>query len=113
MGWRERKNEKRKQIWMGVLMAALMIFSAFGVYLGSVSQTDSIDYKGHKFKFVEGKYLTKWENKEVPFYNLPQDLEFMNLSEEARVLIQKAWVTQIVFDPAQGGLEYIELTRFD
>ncbi len=113
MGWRERKQDNRKQIWVSVFMAALMIFSAFGVYLGSISQGDTFEYKDHKFKLTDGKYILKLNNKEIPFYSLPQDVGGVNWSKEAAGLVQKAWVPQIVFDPTQEGLQYIELARFD
>jgi len=91
-----------------------MIFSAFGVYLGATSeQSDEFEYKDHTFKFKEGKYWLKGDRGETPFYNLPQELEFVNLSKEATALIKQGWLLQIVFDPSQENLEYIELTRFD
>lgn len=116
MGWRERKQDNRKQIWVSVFMAALMIFSAFGVYLGSISQSgEAFEYKEYKFKLVDGKYISKLGGKEteLPFYNLPQDVESLNLSKESVDLLRKAWIPQIVFDPTQENLQYIELARFD
>ncbi|MEK6963068.1 MAG: hypothetical protein AABX70_01480 [Nanoarchaeota archaeon] len=114
MSWRERKQDNRKRIWVSVFMAALMIFSAFGVYLGSVSSGgDSFEYKDYKFKLTDGKYVVKLNNKEIPFYSLPQDVESLNVSKESVELIRRAWIPQVVFDPAQESLQYIELTRFD
>ena len=114
MGWRERKQEKRKKVWIGVFMALLMIFSGFGIYLGSVTDPEQdFEYNEHSFKAEEGRYIVKVNNFEVPFYNLPYDIEDINLSSEATALIKNAWVPQIVFDPEQESLEYIELTRFD
>lgn len=114
MGWKDRQHEKKKQIWISVFMAALMIFSAFGIYLGSVSGPEQqFEYKGHEFEFEQGRYVTLINGAEVPFYNLPYDLETVNLSIEAVNLLRNAWVLQVVFDPEQPNLEYVELTRFD
>jgi hypothetical protein len=113
MGKRERKNDKRKQIILSIVLSAVMIFSVFGVMIGSFTNNE-MSYKGHRFEIKGNKYVTKINGNEMEFDYLPQITESINLSNDTATKIKSAYVLMITFDPSQeSNLPVMELVRFD
>jgi len=113
MGRKERKQERAKQIFMSVLISFLMIFSVFGVIIGS--QNNSMKYGKFKFTQAQNSYVTKINGREVPFYTLPAESSFINVSPEIRNLLKDSYFIVISFDPvaAKESLAAVEIARFD
>jgi hypothetical protein len=109
----DRKKENNKKIWMSILIAALMIFSVFGVILGS--QTNELKYGKFKFTPANNYYLTKIDGKEIAFYTLPPESSSINMSSAITNKIKEAYFVVLLFDPSSGAdnLPLIEVARFD
>ena len=113
MGKHERKNDKRKQIILSIVLSAVMIFSVFGVMIGSFTNNE-MSYYGHKFEIKGNKYVTKINGNEIEFDYLPQMTESINLSNDTATKIKSSYVLMITFDPSQeSNLPVMELVRFD
>jgi hypothetical protein len=113
MGRKERKQDKAKQVWMSVLIAFLMIFSVFGVIIGS--QDNSMKYGKFKFSQAQNGYVTKINGKDVPFYSLPSQSSFINVSSDVKNLLNGSYFIVVSFDPlaAKESLSAVEVARFD
>jgi len=113
MGKHERKNDKRKQIILSIVLSAVMIFSAFGVMIGSFTNNE-MNYNGHTFEIKGSKYVTKINGNEMEFDFLPPTTESINLSNDTARKIKESYVLMITFDPSQeSNLPVMELVRFD
>jgi hypothetical protein len=112
MGRRERKSEKAKQIVMGVVIALIMILSTFGIIIGS--QSNELRYGKFKFQISNNQYVTKINGKEMNFYFLPVQTEYINLSSVVTNKLKEAYMVMMTFNPNdQSNLPVIELVRFD
>lgn len=112
MGRRERKSEKAKQIVMGIVIALLMVLSTFGIIIGN--QTNSMRYNGYKFEPNGYQYVTKINGKEMLFYTLPTQSDFINLSSAVTNKIKEAYLVMLTFNPQdQVNIQIMELVRFD
>jgi hypothetical protein len=114
MGKREEKKEKRRQIWMSIILSVVMITSVFGVLLGS--QSNELRYNKHKFTVVDNThYSTKIDGKQIAFYSLPPETAQINVSSVTVNKIKEAYFVAVTFDPnvEKQSLAMIELSRFD
>jgi len=112
MGRRERKVEKRKQVWMAAILVFLMVASGFGVIIGN--QSNEMKYGDFKFSIKDNRYVTEVEERELFFYNLPQQLEFINLSSTTTNKLKESYMIYMTFNPEEDpSLPYIELSRFE
>lgn len=109
----DRKKEKSKQIWMSILIAALMVFSVFGVIIGT--QSNELRYGKFKFKQDNKQYLLTIDDKEMPFYTLPYESEYINVSDIIVNKLKEAYFISLTFNPNKDvdNLPLIELSRFD
>jgi hypothetical protein len=114
MGRRERKRENRIKVMMSIIIVLLMVFSAFGIIIGSYTS----DIRFGRLKFVatqEGYYQTQINKQTVIFYSLPQDSIIVNAEQGAleRIFSSPLFITS--FDPnnANESLQFIEVARFD
>ncbi|MBN2141817.1 hypothetical protein JW711_00665 [Candidatus Woesearchaeota archaeon] len=110
---RAKKGEKTKQILMSVFLAVVMIFSVFGILIGT--QSDKLSFGGHDFKVDQNRYTTKIDGKELYFYTLPYEVQYINVSDSAMSKIKNSVYMLAVFNPAAAGesLPAIEIVRFD
>jgi hypothetical protein len=115
MGWKERekKREKRVRIVMSLFIAFIMVVSVFGIIIGST--TDEIRYGDYKFTFNGQAYVTKINGEEIPFYSLPNQYGYVNITPEVIGKLEDAFYITTAFDPntANESLPYIEQVRFD
>jgi hypothetical protein len=112
MGRRERKGNKAKQIIMGVVIALLMILSTFGIIIGN--QTNDMRYNGYKFEYNGNQVFTKINGKEMVFYSLPSQSDFINVSSTIPNKIRESYMVMLTFNPAdQVNIQLIEVVRFD
>jgi hypothetical protein len=113
MGRRERKKEKRTQLWMGIFVIFLMATSIFGIIVGSNSNgSQTYRYEGHAFYVNENNlYESKINDKTMEFYSLPDQLE--KTSDEIINKIKNSPSVKVTFDPTDTeNLQYIEVARF-
>ncbi|HJX05835.1 MAG TPA: hypothetical protein VJ461_03930, partial [Candidatus Nanoarchaeia archaeon] len=115
MGRRERKSEKTKQVLIGVALAFLMIASGFGVFLGT--QSNEMKYGKYRFEYNtyypnERLVLRLDKNTELPFYYLPQEVEFINLSSVVTNKVKEAVFVITSFDPQGRSLQEIALVNY-
>jgi len=114
MGRRERDQDKKKQILMSIVISALMIFSVFGIFLGT--QDSELSYGKYNFKYNEvypnERYVLKINKQEIPFYFMPQETEFINLSSSTTNKIKEAVFITTAFQPNSTSLAEIALANF-
>jgi hypothetical protein len=114
MGRRERKSDKKKQVWMSIILSLIMIFSAFGVFLGSFSGSNSASYGKYTFEYRNGQYFTKINGNERAFYYSPQQAELINMTSIVTNTLKEADFITIAFNPQESSnLNILELIRFD
>ena len=95
----EERKEKQKQIWMGIILVAVMVFSIFGIMVGNDSST--LRYGNYKFQIgSDNKVYTEVSNGNlVGFRYLPQDLENITLPEGTIQLLRNAPIIVTTFNP--------------
>jgi len=112
MGRREKKSDKAKQVVMGIVIALIMVLSTFGIIIGN--QTSSLSYNGYKFQLNGNQYATKINGKEMIFYSLPSQSDFINVSSSIPNKIKESYIVMLTFNPADKvNIQIIELVRFD
>ncbi|MBW2990386.1 hypothetical protein KY348_01635 [Candidatus Woesearchaeota archaeon] len=112
MGRRERKVEKRKQILMASILVFLMVASGFGVIVGS--RTSEMKYGKYKFQIINNKYVTEINGNDMPFYFLPSQVDYINLSSTITNKLKEAFLIMLTFNPDdKNNIQFIEVTRFD
>ncbi|MBN2052930.1 hypothetical protein JW756_05475 [Candidatus Woesearchaeota archaeon] len=112
MGRRERASDKKKQILISVILAAIMIFSAFGVMLGTVG--NEMRYGKYKFEIQGNVYVTKINGQQMAFYSLPKQIEGINLSSVITNKLKEAYMITITFNPYDtNNIQLMEMVRFD
>lgn len=89
-----------KKMLMGLFIAFIMVFSIFGFVIDfavrpSVSKAEYGDFK---FKIVGEQYITKINGKEHVFVFFPGDLEFIQVSDEVRKLLESP-VLAVTYNP--------------
>ncbi|MBN2459595.1 hypothetical protein JXB28_04895 [Candidatus Woesearchaeota archaeon] len=113
MGRRERKSDKKKQIAMSIVISALMIFSVFGIFLGT--QSNELRYGKFKLTYNEvypnARYVLKVDKQEIPLYFLPQETELINLSSSTTNKIKEAVFVTTAFQPNSTSLAEIALVN--
>jgi hypothetical protein len=114
---RERKNNKKK--WMGILVAAIIVFSMvisiFAVVVDNQSQSLP-DYNKHSFMNTNNGYKTKINGKYIEFYNYPSDLERITIETGVMAKIKNSQGMAFIFNPEEpvvDNLQYIDLIRYD
>lgn len=112
MGRHERKSDKAKQIVMGVVIALIMVLSTFGIIIGN--QTNSMRYNDYKFEYHGNQYVTKINGKQMLFYSLPTQSDFINVSSIVSNKIKEAYILMLTFNPGDtANIQIIEQVRFD
>ena len=97
---------------MAVILVSLMVASGFGVIIGS--RTSQLRYGDYKFIIKDNRYVTKINGNEMPFFFLPQETEYINLSNTVTNKLREAYFIMVTFDPEdEANLQVIEVTRFD
>jgi len=114
---RSSDDKSHLKLWMSIFIAATMILSVFGIIIGSSGDTTTVRYNDFKFSQDPqyGFYTTKINGDTVPFYSLPTESVYFNLSDEVMVGLRSSVFIVTTFDPdlANTSLQHIELARFD
>src|SRR4030042_5886506 len=111
MGKRERQAEKKKQILISVVLALLMILSCFGVMIGNFS--NEMRYGKFKFEYQDNHYVTEINGKQMPFYTLPSQSDFINLSSAIPNKIREEYMVMLNFNPGDtANLQVTEMIMF-
>lgn len=115
---REEKQNKRNKMLLSGLIVILLVGSSIGFFVGDNSDPNKIEFeskngKTYTFERGAGIIVTKINKTQVTFYNHPLDVEKLNFSNQALMLIQNAQVVGITFDPTSRDVQFFEQTRFD
>ncbi len=85
---------------LGILIAALMILSVFGMVVDyAVSPSKKIKYGDYKFKAKQNYWVTEINDKEYTFTFVPQDLEELEIIDQAKAILKNKDVYTITYDP--------------
>ena len=110
---RGRESGTSAKVWMSVFIGLLMVMSVFGIIIGS--QSSDIRYGGVKFTQEDSVYKAKIKGREVHFYTLPFESNYLNFSKSDFDIINSSSFIITSFDPAAANesAPAIELARFD
>ncbi|MBN2423309.1 hypothetical protein JXB41_08860 [Candidatus Woesearchaeota archaeon] len=114
----EIRKEKRRKILIAVISAIFLISSVATVvlYRGDDTQDTiilNLSDKDYKFTRNENFYTVEINNQDVKVYNLPYELNYINISPEIIDKIKNSYLIYFTFDPEQEDLTYIDFLRFD
>ena len=87
-----------KKVWIGLFIAFVMIFSAFGMVLDSIRPSQKLEYNDFNFKYKDNQFFTRINGVEHGFLYFPGDLEYINVSESMKSLLSAPVVT-VTYDP--------------
>ncbi len=89
--------------FMGLFIVFLMVASIFGVALdyfaGSGSAAQTLEYNDYTFRPVQGLYQTTLDGKQVVFNFFPQDLEYIQITDDVKTTLASPVLT-VTYDPA-------------
>lgn len=112
-----KRNNNRKQVYISVALALLMVLSIMGIWASGLEQNTSFSYGGHDFKARitdnQNMYYTEINGKEIAFYRLPQDLINIPANSNLTTLLSPAQYMIVVGDPTSSMAPVIDLMRFD
>ncbi|MBW2985826.1 hypothetical protein KY333_00475 [Candidatus Woesearchaeota archaeon] len=96
-----RKKLINKKVLMSLFIVAIMVLSAFGFMMSyQTNQRDKLaDYNGFKFSRTQNGLVTKINNQELAFNYYPEDLEQINMSDDAKLLLSGTKVLFVTYDP--------------
>lgn len=109
----ERKVKKgiRKEIWMTILIAGVMVLSVFGIIFSSYRGQQKEDtYNGYKFVSTQQGWMTHIDDQKVYFNYAPTQLEDLNVSPAVFSLLDSP-VIVITFDPLSEQIDEVEAAR--
>ncbi|MBI4146550.1 hypothetical protein HY489_04395 [Candidatus Woesearchaeota archaeon] len=103
---------------MGIFIAAIMVFSIFGVTIEYFAGSDTLKYNGYTFRQVNNQLLTRINGKDYTFASFPADLEYIQLTEETKKLLQKqvlvvTYDTNHTYAEASAQIQYYLETQLD
>jgi hypothetical protein len=77
----EKKKQKRNQWIAGIVLVAVMFFSAFGIAVNSFgdSSTEKFSYKGYDFQKINSYYVLDLGEANFYFLTNPEDLESIDI----------------------------------
>jgi hypothetical protein len=118
MNKKKARKEKKKKILMAIISAIFLISSIAGVVLyrsspNSNTITLNISNKNYKFTRKENYYSVDLKDKVINVYNLPYELEYINISNNILNKINETNVLYFTFNPNEKELTYIDFFRFD
>ncbi|MFH1072860.1 MAG: hypothetical protein V1743_05515 [Nanoarchaeota archaeon] len=115
---RRHKESKRKkviQIFLGLFITFIMVFSVFELYVSNQGSQASLQYG--KFRFTvdadNRKYLTVVNKTTYAFYSFPTDAAQVNVTGDFADTLRSAEVIIYTLDPRAQNLEYVEQARYE
>jgi len=111
MARRRKKKQSifNKKTFLGAFIVGIMVLSGLGYMMGDSESPTS--YKGHKFSQQGDLWVTEIDNKLFGFLNHPDDIDHINVSDEAMNRLKTAKFVYIVFDPDSEIVSSIEVAR--
>lgn len=115
---RSRKNpyhrKRRKtnpKLLVGFFVAFLMVTSIFGFIMGESGS----DYSYGDFKFVRSDfgYSTKIDGQDILFFNLPEAVEQVEVSQEVVDKLKDSFVFTVTYDPDSDMAETLAAVQFN
>jgi len=106
------KKQQRNNLIIGIFLTALMVASMFGI----MANNNQNSLKYNKFKFTplqDGSFMTKVNNKEYYFSNMPQDLINLPTKEGFCKSLKDINSLNIIFNPNSKSITYIDFIRQD
>lgn len=117
MGRRERRREKRKKFWMNIFLAAMFVFIVVGMTLGGLGTfggNDRMKYGDFKFQIIDNRYVTEINEQPMPFYFLPSQVDYINVSSIVTNKLREAYLVMMTFNPKdKDSIQVMEVVRFD
>jgi hypothetical protein len=115
-GEAKKKFFTKEKIWT-VILGGIMIFSVFGIMLGTDSNVqERKEYKEYKFdKVVIGNqyaWQTEIADKTYTFDYYPTDLEEVNFTADVNSMIKGMKSAYVTFNPNTKKVDQFELARF-
>lgn len=98
-------------IYVAIFIAFIMVTSIVGFFYGG-SEEERFSYNGFLFERVGEKWVTTVDGKRIDFDYLPNDVNYVNLSEEAKMTIINSKMIYITYSQNQSNLEEIALAQF-
>lgn len=115
--YKKKDYSKLNQILIGGFLVFLMIASVVGFVLNySSGEGNPLNYNGYEFEVSSDQtfIFTEVNGKNYQFYNVPLNIEYLNLPSEAVDDINNAELVYFTFDSSDEiNLPYAELIRFD
>lgn len=104
----------KKETWMGLFIIFILVFSVLGYMWGSQQTKSQFSYGKLSFTQRQDKWVTKINKQEFGFDFLPQDVDYINMSEEITNKLANTIMLSITFEPNHTKeLEYLDYIRFD
>jgi len=108
MKWR-----KRKELWVSLFIAFIMIFSAFGViFYGYTESPTNLKYGDYDFKLSNEGFYLDLEGKKYTFEHFPGDLDKINISESAIAQLKAVKMVYLTYNPNQSAVQEIAAVQY-
>lgn len=108
------EKKDRKSLYMSIVIAIIMISSAFAVILhGFGDSSESLRYGKYKFKLTNLGFLVKIDGKEYLFENFPSDVDSLNVSSGIKEAVSNSIALIITSDPNSSYKQEIALASYN
>ncbi|MFH0979172.1 MAG: hypothetical protein V1837_07800 [Candidatus Woesearchaeota archaeon] len=108
-----KRLKAKKQLWLSLFIAVIMVFSAFGViFYGFADSSDIYRYNGYKFTPTTTGLLVKVQGKQFVVGSLPQDLVSINLSTAVANQLRQVKMLYLTYDPNSTSVQDIAAVEF-
>ena len=115
----ERRAKKNKK-YMSYVLVLLMVVSMAGIYVSSQQQDTALVYGDYKFTqslldSASGQYVftTTYDDKEVYFYYLPQDVLSLEVEGNLTKVLQPAQYIALSTDNNPQFVQLYDLIRYE
>jgi hypothetical protein len=110
-----RKKRFNKKIMMSLFIVAIMVLSVFGFVMSyQTNQRDKLaDYNGFTFSSSQAGLMTKINGQELSFNYYPEDLEKINISDDAKAILSETKILFVTYDPNSDFASVIAEQQLD
>ena len=100
--------------FMGWFIVIIMTLSTLAIGIFRNSESSGSTYNNYKFsRKDQSTWMLDYNGNEIEFHNLPQTLEFINISPIWKSKLMNSQQLVATFDPKYRYLQYIDLARFE
>lgn len=100
-----------KKVLIGLFFAFIMIFSIFGMVVEFLSPEEKLEYGEYTFKIKNNQFFTKINGIERGFLFYPQDLEYITMPEEIKMLLSSPVFT-VTYNPQSDMAEDLASAQY-